>query len=244
MKLLAVETATEACSVALIIDGEVHERYALAPKTHTQILLPMLDALMAEAGLKPQQLDALAFGCGPGSFTGVRIATGVIQGIAFGADLPVVPVSTLAALAQDFFMHHSINVAFTAMDARIAEIFWGEYMRNADGFAQLMGNEAVLPPSEVPIPDSQGAGIGSGWAIYHDILMSRLSAQVLQVESDSLPRAAAVARLGAYHFGLGQAVSIEQAMPVYLRNKVAKTEAERFAEKTLAVQTASVNGIR
>lgn len=235
MKLLAVETATEACSVALFIDGEVHERYELAPKTHTQILLPMLDALMAEAGLKPQQLDALAFGCGPGSFTGVRIATGVIQGIAFGADLPVVPVSTLAALAQDFFMRSSpINRAFTALDARIGEIFWGEYVRNTDGFAQLIGNEAVLPPSETPIPTQQGAGIGSGWAVYHDILMPRLQQCVLQIESDSLPRAAAVARLGAYRFGLGQAVAVEYAMPVYLRDKVAKTEAERFAEKALA----------
>ena len=103
MKLLAVETATEACSAALYIDGIVTERFELTPKEHTRLILPMIDSLMADAGLKPQQLDALAFGCGPGSFTGVRIATGVIQGIAFGADLPVVPVSTLAAIAQDFF---------------------------------------------------------------------------------------------------------------------------------------------
>lgn len=233
MKLLAVETATEACSVALFIDGEVHERYELAPKTHTQILLPMLDALMAEAGLKPQQLDALAFGCGPGSFTGVRIATGVIQGIAFGADLPVVPVSTLAALAQDFFMRSLINRAFVAMDARIEEIFWGEYVRNTDGFAQLIGNEAVLPPNQTPIPAQQGAGIGSGWTVYQALLMPRLQQQIVQIESDSLPRASVVAHLGAYHFGLGQAVAVEQAMPVYLRDKVAKTEAERFAEKVL-----------
>ncbi|MGZ8239577.1 MAG: tRNA (adenosine(37)-N6)-threonylcarbamoyltransferase complex dimerization subunit type 1 TsaB, partial [Methylobacter sp.] len=103
MKLLAVETSTEACSVALYIDGNVSERFELTPKEHTRLILPMIDSLMSDAGLKPQQLDALAFGCGPGSFTGVRIATGVIQGIAFGADLPVVPVSTLAAIAQDFF---------------------------------------------------------------------------------------------------------------------------------------------
>jgi len=103
MKLLAVETSTEACSAALYIDGIVNERFELTPKEHTRLILPMIDSLMSDAGLKPQQLDALAFGCGPGSFTGVRIATGVIQGIAFGADLPVVPVSTLAAIAQDFF---------------------------------------------------------------------------------------------------------------------------------------------
>ena len=103
MKLLAVETSTEACSAALYIDGIVNERFELAPKEHTKLILPMIDSLMSDAGLKPQQLDALAFSCGPGSFTGVRIATGVIQGIALGADLPVVPVSTLAAIAQDFF---------------------------------------------------------------------------------------------------------------------------------------------
>ena len=107
MKLLAVETSTEACSAALYIDGIVNERFELAPKEHTKLILPMIDSLMSDAGLKPQQLDALAFSCGPGSFTGVRIATGVIQGIALGADLPVVPVSTLAAIAQDFFDNHS-----------------------------------------------------------------------------------------------------------------------------------------
>ena len=101
MKLLAVETATEACSAALYIDGDITERFALTPKEHTKLILPMIDGLMADAGLTPFDLDALAFGCGPGSFTGVRIATGIIQGIAFGADLPVVPVSTLAAIAQD-----------------------------------------------------------------------------------------------------------------------------------------------
>lgn len=233
MKLLAVETSTEACSVALFIDGEVYEHFERAPKTHAKIILPMLDALMLEAGLRPQQLDALAFGRGPGSFTGVRIATGVIQGIAFGADLPVVPVSTLAALAQDFFMRSAIDIAYTAMDARIAEIFWGVYQRNADGFAALIGDEAVLPPLDLPFFTLPGAGIGSGWAAYGDILSTRTAPPVLPIEGDALPRAGAVARLGAYGFGLGQAVMAEYALPVYLRDKVAKTEAERFAAKAL-----------
>ena len=107
MKVLAVETSTDACSAALFIDGIVTERFELTPKEHTRLILPMIDNLMSEAGLRPQQLDALAFSCGPGSFTGVRIATGVIQGIALGADLPVVPVSTLAAIALDFFDSYS-----------------------------------------------------------------------------------------------------------------------------------------
>ncbi len=156
MKLLAVETSTEACSAACILMVSSTERFELAPKEHTKLILPMIDSLMSDAGLKPQQLDALAFSCGPGSFTGVRIATGVIQGIALGADLPVVPVSTLAAIAQDFFDNNkaqgegkrqcrNFQRCLHAMDARMGEIFWGVYRRDAQGFAELIGNESVTP---------------------------------------------------------------------------------------------------
>jgi len=235
MKLLAVETATEACSAALYIDGVVTERFELTPKEHTRLILPMIDSLMTDAGLKPQQLDALAFGCGPGSFTGVRIATGVIQGIALGADLPVVPVSTLAAIAQDFFDNNSkaqaelstFNVAFTAMDARMGEIFWGVYQRDEQGFAELIGKESVIPASDVEFPDLCGAGVGSGWGVYKQELMIRLAGRVSYCEIGLLPRAGAIARLGVRGFELGLTVPVEQAMPVYLRDKVAKKEAER-----------------
>jgi len=239
MKLLAVETSTEACSAALYIDGIVNERFELAPKEHTKLILPMIDSLMSDAGLKPQQLDALAFSCGPGSFTGVRIATGVIQGIALGADLPVVPVSTLAAIAQDFFDNnsfqktanshpqHNFNVAFTAMDARMGEIFWGVYRRDAQGFAELIGNESVTPATEVEFPDLTGVGVGSGWGVYRQELMTRLAGRISYCEIDNLPRARAIARLGVRGFEQGLAVSVEQAMPVYLRDKVAKKESER-----------------
>ncbi len=241
MKLLAVETSTEACSAALIIDGVVSERFELAPKEHTKLILPMIASLMADAGLKPQQLDALAFSCGPGSFTGVRIATGVIQGIALGANLPVVPVSTLAAIAQDFFDNNhepvqgeslkadgsTFNVAFTAMDARMGEIFWGVYQRNAQGFAELVGKEAVTLATEVEFPDLIGTGIGSGWGVYCEALSLRLAGLVSTCQIDNLPRAGAIARLGAQRFKQGLAVDVELAMPVYLRDKVAKKESER-----------------
>ena len=227
MKLLAVETSTEACSAALFIDGDVAERYALTPKEHTRLILPMIDSLMASAGLRPQQLDALAFSRGPGSFTGVRIATGVIQGIALGADLPVVPVSTLAAIAQDFFEHDGEDVAFVAMDARMGEIFWGVYQRDAYGYAELIGDEAVTPADLVEFPKLSGMGIGSGWGVYHQQLMSRLAGYARHHRTDQLPRASAVARLGARGFELGLSVAVEQAMPVYLRDKVAKKESER-----------------
>jgi len=229
MKILAVETATDACSAALYIDGNISERWQLAPKIHTQLILPMLEELMVNAGLIPNQLDALAFGCGPGSFTGVRIATGIVQGIAFGADLPVLPVSTLAAIAQDFFDHHPENVAFTALDARMDELFWGVYQRNQEGFATLLGKEAVLPPNRVIFPDLSGVGLGSGWLAYQSLLMTQQSNNnVLRCLNDEIwPKAAAVVRLAAYHFQQGLAVSVEDALPVYLRDKVAKTEQER-----------------
>ncbi len=228
MKILAVETSTDACSAALFIDGGIQEEYALQPREHTKLILPMIDRLMSAAQLKPQQLDAVALSRGPGSFTGVRIAAGVVQGIAFGADLPVVPVSTLAAIAQDFFnKHHHAELAFTAMDARMAEIFWATYRKNQLGLAELIGREAVTPAAAVVFPDSAGFGVGSGWAVYADVLSERLGSRVLAIAADFGPRAAAVAQLGAYGFAGGLAVAVEQAMPVYLRDKVAKKQSER-----------------
>ena len=226
MKLLAVETSTEACSAALSIDGEVIERFELAPREHTKLILPMIDSLLADAELKPQQLDGLAFSRGPGSFTGVRISTGVIQGIAFGADLPVVPVSTLAAIAQNYFKHGDNDCVFTAMDARMGEIFWGVYIKDEQGYAELMGDEAVTLAENIVFPDNQGIGLGSGWGVYQQQLSDQLGNQLKAVEIDHLPRASAIAALGVYGFN-SQAVSVENAMPVYLRDKVAKKESER-----------------
>jgi tRNA threonylcarbamoyladenosine biosynthesis protein TsaB len=231
MKLLAVETATEACSAALFVDGDIIERFEIAPQQHTKLILPMIDSLLAEAGLKPADLDGLAFGCGPGSFTGVRIATGVIQGIAFGLDIPVVPVSTLAALAQGFFNHNAadLDVVFAAMDARLGEIFWGVYQRDSQGFAQLIGQEAVTPASLVIVPELQGIGVGSAWSVYQNELQCRLGNRVSYFEAQHFPSARTVAKLGVQSFGQGLAVCAEYAMPVYLRDKVAKTELERKA---------------
>lgn len=226
MKLLAIETATEACSAALMVNGEITEQYTLTANGHSKLILPMIDALLAEANLKPTDLDGLAFGCGPGSFTGVRIATGVIQGIAFALGLPVVPVSNLAAVAQDFFDHNPENLAFVAMDARMNEIYWGVYQRNGSGYAELLGKEAVLAASDIAFPDVSGVGIGTGWPLYHQELLARLSHRVTRYETDNLPRARAVARLGVQGFIQGFAVPVEMAMPVYLRDKVAKKTSE------------------
>ena len=227
MKLLAVETATEACSAALYLDGEVLERFQLTQREHSRLILTMLDSLMAEAAISLQDLDAVAFGRGPGSFTGVRIATGVIHGVAFGADLPVVPVSTLAAIAQSCFDHTQAKIAFTAMDARIGEIYWGVYRRNEQGFAELIGEESVGLAEHVQFPKLEGYGAGSGWKIYEAALSRRLQGLVREFDAGCLPRASNIVRLGAVGLANGMAVPVEQAMPVYLRDKVAKKESER-----------------
>lgn len=227
MKLLAIDTATDACSAALYLDGAVLERFELAPREHTRLIMPMLDELMAEAGLAVTQLDALAFGRGPGSFTGVRIATGVIQGIAFAADLPVVPVSTLAAMAQQCFTDTAHYWAFAAMDARMGEIYWGVYFKDEEGYAALWGDEAVAWVEDVAFPEVLGMGIGSGWRAYETELSEHLQGRVAVYDGDYLPRAAYIARLGEVGFGRNQAVPAELALPVYLRDKVAKKESER-----------------
>ena len=227
MKVLAVETSTEACSAALYIDGEVQEKFEIAPREHTKLILPMIDSLMAEAELKPRQLDGLAFSRGPGSFTGVRISTGIIQGIAMGADLPVIPVSTLAAIAQHYLKKSNAKCVFTAMDARMGEIFWGVYQKDKQGFAELLGDEAVTLAENIIFPQQSGMGIGSGWGEYPEQLSNCLGDLLQGIEVDHLPRASAIVDLAVMGFGKNQAVAVEQAMPVYLRDKVAKKESER-----------------
>jgi tRNA threonylcarbamoyladenosine biosynthesis protein TsaB len=227
VKLLAIDTSTDACSAALFIDGAIREKFEILPRQHTKLILLMVDELLADAQIKPQHLDAVALSRGPGSFTGVRIATGVAHGIAFGADIPVVLVSTLAAIAQDVFNRHQVDLAFTAMDARMDEIFWGVYQPNALGLAELLGEEAVTPAGQAVFPDIDGVGVGSGWGVHGDALSSHLGSHVKYVISDVWPHAACVAQLGAYDFANGLAVPVDQAMPVYLRDKVAKKQSER-----------------
>lgn len=228
MKLLAVETASEACSVALHLDGETLEDYRLSERQHTRIVLPMVEQILQRAGLALAQLDGLAFGRGPGSFTGVRVATGVIQGIALGADLPVVPVSTLAAMAQEHFNKApQTNVVFSALDARLGEIYWGVYERGNGGLAQLVGKESVGPAAAVEHYEQLGFGVGSAWKIYAAELQNCLQQSCLGFDAIYLPRAAMIAELGVAGFVNNEAVSAEQALPVYLRDKVALKESER-----------------
>ena len=221
MKLLAIDTSTEACSAALLVSDEIIERYEVAPRMHAELILPMVDSLMSEAGLAFSQLDALAFGRGPGSFTGLRIAAGVTQGIAFGADLPVVPVSSLAALAQRAYAELGIDKVMSGFDARMQEVYWSMYRPDADGLVRIVGEEVVCKPDQVPLPDDSGwSGIGSAWRVYGDELQQRLQYRVDNWYGDHYPHAQDIAALGKDLYRQDKAVSAEHAVPVYLRDKV------------------------
>ncbi len=226
MKLLAIETATEACSAALFIDGEIALRYEIKPRGHSELILSMMDELLAQAQLSPRQLDAIAFGRGPGSFTGVRIATGIAQGAAFGADLPVVPISTLAALAQRCYRQKGEPHLLPAYDARMGELYWAAYKVGADGLVRLVIEEEVAPAERVRLPlNDDWYGVGSGWGVAGEVLAGRLGDDLLGYQAEMFCSAHDVAQLAAAAFEQGLAVAPEAALPVYLRNQVAKKAA-------------------
>jgi tRNA threonylcarbamoyladenosine biosynthesis protein TsaB len=221
MKILAVETSSEACSAALLIDAHIEEHFEVAPQQHTALILPMVDGLLKQAGLTLHQLDALAFGQGPGSFTGVRIAAGIIQGLAFGAGRPVVPVSSLAALAQGAHRVHGVTSVLTAADARMNEVYWAAYRLDSNGLMTLQGEEQVCAPVAVSVPESGlWLGAGSGWLCYGALLEARLAGRLSGHEEDCYPHARDVARLAQSAYAQGAAVSADYALPVYLRDEV------------------------
>jgi len=219
MKILAFDTSTEACSCALYIDGEIEERSVIAPRKHAALILTMIDELLSAAGLKASQLDLLAFGRGPGNFTGLRIACGVAQGIAFGVDIPVAPISSLATLAQ---AAQSKNV-LAVIDARMAEIYYGFYLIDNQGIMRCNGPEIVCAPDNITVPNAgQWFGVGTGWATYGEQLSRLLGERLQNYEADKYPQARAMMPLALTAFKDGQLVSAENALPVYLRNKVVR----------------------
>lgn len=227
MILLALETATEQCSAALYRDGELHARSLHAPRRHAELLLPLCDELLAEAGVARSAIDAIAFGRGPGSFTGVRLAVSVAQGLAFALGRPVLPVSTLAALA--LAAPRGARNILAVLDARMGEVYAAAYRRDADDTLQILGEESVGMAATLHVPQAEAwFGIGSGWGAYADGLRTRLGAAGLAgVDAAAQPQAAAVARLAAPVFAAGGGLPAAQALPVYLRDKVALTRAER-----------------
>jgi tRNA threonylcarbamoyladenosine biosynthesis protein TsaB len=224
VRLLAIDTATECCSAALLTDERLLTREVELARGHAERILPMIDELLAEAGTGLSGLDAIAFGRGPGSFTGVRLAAGITQGLAFGAGLGVVAVSDLGALAQRVFDGDvSVTQALVCNDARMREVYWGCFERGSDGLAVAACPERVAPPAGVQLPAAWSgvAGVGRGFAAYPQL---RAIAGIAMREGWDrlLPRAAEIARLAAPELAAGRLLAPESAVPVYLRDDVAR----------------------
>jgi tRNA threonylcarbamoyladenosine biosynthesis protein TsaB len=239
MNLLAFETSTEALSVAVSIDGQVRERFELAPRRHAELALPWAEQLLAQAGIARSQLDVIAVGRGPGAFTGVRLAIALAQGIALALDRPVVPVSTLAALAMRASMlplppagegGSEGQRVLAAIDARMGEVYAAAFALRPDGIHSL-DDEGVMAPDQVALPDdgSGWIGMGTGFAAADGVLAQRLASRFSAIDATALPHAADVARLAAQAFARGEAVAAELVEPAYLRNNVALTIEEQRA---------------
>lgn len=224
MKLLALDTSTENCSLALWLDGQVLSRQVLAGQRHSELILPMLDELLAESGVSLSSLDGIAYGEGPGSFTGLRIACGVAQGLALGADLPVAGISTLMALAEA----SGESRVLACLDARIGEIYIAAYERANDDWVSRFDPALCLAKDAPELPGEDWIGLGSGFAAYPEALQARYAGQVMRTDGSVYPQASAMAQLAARRFALGLGVDAALAAPVYIRNKVALTTAERL----------------
>lgn len=225
MRLLALDTATECCSAALLVAERLSTREAELARGHAERILPMVDELLAAAGIGLRDLDAIAFGRGPGSFTGVRLAASITQGLAFGGGLRVVAISDLQALAQRAFDEDArVTRALVCNDARMHEVYWGCFERGSDGLAIGCGPERVDPPPGVELPPTwsgEVAGIGRGFAVYPGL--RALAGVTLRDGWDRLlPRAAEVARLAVPEVAAGRLLDPEAALPVYLRDDVAR----------------------
>ncbi|WP_068547132.1 tRNA (adenosine(37)-N6)-threonylcarbamoyltransferase complex dimerization subunit type 1 TsaB [Thalassotalea crassostreae] len=234
MNYLAIDASTEACSVALRFNDKTYSRYELCPQSHSLMLLPMVDEVLKEAGVKLNQLDGLVYGRGPGSFTGVRIGIGVAQGLAFAANLPVVGVSTLQAMAQAAYMKHGQSLVLSAIDARMSETYSGLFRLDQNNLMQAVVDEVVMAPEKLhdhfvehysKPQDSASApsatklnGVGSAWNAYAEQLANIGD---ININDDiEFPTAEAMLEIGAIALDNGDGVSAEHAQPVYLRDTV------------------------
>lgn len=233
MKILAIETATEACSAALLADDKIISRFQLAPREHTKLILPMMDEVLDEASVVLNELDAIAFSRGPGAFTGLRIAAGVAQGVALSADILVVPVSTLAALAlQAYLLDETAEIIIAALDARMGEVYWATFMI-LDGNVVLKDEENVSTFEvmlEVAYSHQENSVIvvGTGWDAYEEVLFNEGVPNNINYIKQQYPQADAIAKLAMPLFMAGKAVAPENAQPVYIRNKVAEKSKNKF----------------
>ena len=225
MNLFAVETSTELCSVALLRGGELFVEEELAGNRHAEILVGMARRLFQRAHLEPRDMDAFGFGQGPGAFTGIRIACGLAQGLAFAAARPVVPVPSLLALAEQ--ANEARVVA--ALDARMGEAYVAAYARSGDDWQEVVAPRLAGPDGLPPLPGRRWVATGSGFAAHEWLRTGYREAIEMRLEGD-LPRAGAVARIAARRLARGEAMAAEHAAPLYLRDKVALTTVERQAK--------------
>ncbi|HEU0187348.1 MAG TPA: tRNA (adenosine(37)-N6)-threonylcarbamoyltransferase complex dimerization subunit type 1 TsaB [Gallionellaceae bacterium] len=223
MNVLAIETSTEYCSVAIWRDGTVSERFEQVGQKHSQVLMGMIDELLRDAGCTLQDMHGIAFGKGPGSFTGVRIACGVAQGLALGAALPVVGVNTLLAVAHASQKPRVI----VALDARMAEVYFAVYEQRAGAWHARVEPCLCLPQDAPAVAGNDWHGAGSGFAVHGEVLAARYAGQLAEVDAQCVPRAAAIAELAAPQFADGNGMDAALAMPLYLRDKVALKTSER-----------------
>ncbi|NBH75663.1 tRNA (adenosine(37)-N6)-threonylcarbamoyltransferase complex dimerization subunit type 1 TsaB [Rodentibacter pneumotropicus] len=224
LTLLALDTSTEACSVALLNKGEKTYLNELAQRTHTKRILPMIDEILANSGIRLNQVDALAFGRGPGSFTGVRVGAGIAQGLAFGADLPVIPISNLTAMAQAAFeLHQRENVA-AAIDARMNEVYFSQLKREKvrSDFGEFFQwreviTEQVCPPEQViaQFTDESAFRVGTGWNAYLQFSEKRFTGTDIE-----LPNALYMLELARVNWLQKEVISALDIEPIYLRNEV------------------------
>jgi len=227
MNILALDTCTESCSAALLYNGEVFQQVEMTQRGHSDLILGMMNTLFQQADTTISTVDVVAFGRGPGSFTGVRVGVGVTQGIAFARDIPVIPISTLLAVAQDAADKLDVDHIAVAMDARMGEIYCASYQRQ-NGIVELIGSERVCPPEQFK-PDSkqQWVGVGTGWREYDAILRDNFAGKLADVAVDHYPNAAVMIKLATIEADAGRMLTAEQAIPVYLRDNVAKKKGEQ-----------------
>jgi tRNA threonylcarbamoyladenosine biosynthesis protein TsaB len=223
LKILALDTSTEYCSAALWLDGDLRAEGCHAGQRHSELLLPMIDALLAAAGVKLAAIDAIAFGEGPGSFTGLRIACGVAQGLALGAGLRAVGIGTLLALAEAAKASHAV----CCLDARMKEVYWAAYRRGSAGWETVHAPALHDPGAPPALPEGDWVGCGSGFAVYADALGRAMGGRLVAVKPDLWPHAREIAVLAAAEMARGGGRDPEQALPVYIRDKVALTVEEQ-----------------
>jgi len=223
LKILALETSSEFCSCALLSGDEVLAREAMAVQKHSELLLPMVDELLAEGGFTLRDLGGIAFGAGPGSFTGLRIACGVAQGLALGLEIPVVGVGTLEALAEQCGAERVI----AALDARMGEVYHGAYERDGKRWRPVREPSLCQPQDAPQVPEAEWTGCGSGFDAHGESLRRRYDGRLKSVVPGLHPRAQEIARLARLRFAAGEGVDPAEAHPVYIRNKVALKTHER-----------------